>query len=85
MPEKAHEEDWITRATREPTSVDASLALAGRQISVLIINISEDGCCIQCDEALPIGSTVSIHVQLVTIAATVRWSFAGRTGLRFAK
>lgn len=85
MPEEDHSSDWVKRADRDPVSVVASLALAGRHYPVLITNVSEDGCQISCDETLPIGSAVSIRVELVTVAATVRWSFAGRTGLRFVR
>lgn len=85
MPEEGDSTDWVKRADRDPVSVAASLALAGRHLPVLVTDVSEDGCRITCEETLPIGSAVSITVDLVTVAATIRWSFAGSAGLLFLR
>lgn len=85
MTEEENATDWVKRADRDPVSVAASLVLEDRRLPVLITNISEDGCRITCEETLPIGSHVTIRVNLVNIAATIRWSLAGSAGLRFAK
>jgi hypothetical protein len=77
--------DWVDRPDRDPVCVEASLALAGRQLPVVITNVSDDGCQIACEETLPIGATVSLRIELVSVQATVRWSFADKAGLRFLK
>ena len=66
-------------------SVAASLALAGRKLSVVIINVSDDGCQISCEEMLPIGAGVGLQLELVGVSATVRGLLAGNTKLRFVK
>lgn len=76
---------WIDRADRDLVSVPASLVLIGRNLPVQITNVSDGGCQIECDETLPIGAAVSLRLELVSIAATVRWSVLGKAGLRFVK
>ncbi|WP_430741969.1 PilZ domain-containing protein [Sphingomonas hankyongi] len=76
---------WIDRPDRDPVSVAASLVIAGRQLMAEITNVSDDGCQIACEENLPIGAAVSLRLELVSIAATVRWSLPGKAGLRFRK
>ena len=77
--------EWRERAERDPVSVAGSLVLAGKDVPVLITNVSDGGCQVECDETLPIGSPVSLRIELVSVAATVRWCFQGRAGLRFTK
>ena len=76
---------WIDRADREPVSVAASLVLTDRNLPVQIINASADGCQIECEEMLPIGASVSLRLELVSFAATVRWAMLGKAGLKFVK
>jgi hypothetical protein len=77
--------DWVNRPDRDPVSVAAVLVLAGRKMAVEITNVSDDGCQVACQETLPIGAPVRLRLELVSIAATVRWSLAGKAGLRFVK
>ena len=51
-------------------------------LPVQIINASDGGCQIECEEPLPIGAAVSLRLQLVSVAATcaglysARWDYA---------
>ena len=76
---------WIDRAERDPVSVAAALVLPGKNLPVRITNVSDDGCQIDCSETLPIGAAVSLRLEFVSVAATVRWSMDGKAGLRFVK
>jgi PilZ domain-containing protein len=76
---------WIDRAERDQVSVAGSLVLPGRSLPVRITNVSDNGCQIECDDTLPVGAAVSLRLEFVSIAATVRWSMVGRAGLLFVK
>ena len=76
---------WTDRPDRDPISVAGNLILDGRDLAVTLVNVSNDGCLVACDETLPIGVAVSLRVGAVTIGATIRWSTFGKAGLRFVK
>ena len=74
---------WIDRDDREPVSFHGSVELAdGRSFPVLITNISDPGCSIECEATLPIAQRVRLHVGEKSIGAEVRWALPGSAGLR---
>ena len=77
--------DWTERPDRDPISVAGSILIGGRNLVVILINVSRDGCQIECEEPLPIGVTVRLKVGAVSIAAVIRWSTFGKAGLRFVR
>lgn len=76
---------WINRNSREPTSYPAIVTLAdGRRLPVTIINISNEGCQVECAETLPIGQCLRIEIAgAIRADASVRWAMVCRAGLRF--
>ena len=74
---------WVEREEREPVSLGASLVLAdGRSVPVVIRDISANGCCVECDEALPIAQTVRLDLGGDSIEAEIRWALTGAAGLQ---
>ena len=74
---------WVEREEREPVSFGASIVLPdGRSVSVMIRDVSANGCCVECDEALPIAQTVRLDLGDDSIEAEVRWALPGAAGLR---
>ena len=74
---------WIEREEREPVSIGASIVLPdGRSVSVMIRDVSANGCCVECDEALPVAQTVRLDLGDDCIEAEVRWALHGAAGLR---
>ena len=56
----------------------------GREIRILLTNISERGCELRLNEALAVDERVRIEVpRLGSLAATIRWSADGRAGAEF--
>ena len=76
---------WIDRVAREPTAFPAVVVLPdGRRSSVMITDVSNEGCQVAGDETLPIGKIVRIELAGGIIAdASVRWQLQGRAGLQF--
>lgn len=61
---------------------EASVVLpSGRSVPVVIVDISEGGCRVHCDETLPIAATVSLTLGGGITKAHVRWALAGSAGL----
>jgi PilZ domain len=74
---------WVEREEREPVSIGASVVLPdGRSVPVTIRDVSAHGCCVECDEALPIAQTVRLDLGDDCIEAEVRWALPGAAGLR---
>jgi hypothetical protein len=56
----------------------------GRQITLLIVNISPHGLMARCDESFDDGARIRITLPAVgSVAAEVRWSLGGRLGCEF--
>ena len=74
---------WVEREEREPVSFGATLVLPdGRSVPVVIRDISANGCCVECDEALPIAQTVRLDLGGDSIEAEIRWALTGAAGLQ---
>jgi len=74
----------VSRADRVDALLKASLRVAGRQLPITIIDMSDRGCKIRCLEVLPVGEVVELVIPAFQpSAATIRWSLAGMAGLRF--
>ena len=75
---------WVARPDRADVMIKAGLRVAGRDLPVTIIDMSERGCKIRCLEILPIGEVVELAIPAFQPnAASVRWSLPGMAGLRF--
>src|ERR671910_480459 len=54
---------WIEREERKPVSFGASIVLPdGRSVAVMIRDVSANGCCVECDEVLPVAQTVRLDL-----------------------
>jgi PilZ domain len=74
---------WIEREEREPVSFGASIVLPdGRSLSVMVRDVSANGCCVACDEVLPVAQTVRLDLGDDSVEAEVRWALSGAAGLR---
>jgi hypothetical protein len=74
---------WVEREEREPVSFGASVVLPdGRSVPVMIRDISANGCCVECDEALPVTETVRLDLGEDRFEAEVRWALPGAAGLQ---
>ena len=76
---------WIARDDRNPVRIEATVQLTtGLRVPVTIIDASDRGCKISCLHALPIGEIVQLEIHAFQPnPASVRWSIAGKAGLRF--
>jgi hypothetical protein len=74
---------WVEREERKPVSFGASIVLPdGRSVSVMIRDVSANGCCVECDEVLPVAQTVRLDLGEDSVEAEVRWALSGAAGLR---
>lgn len=74
---------WVEREEREPVSLDASIVLPdGRSVAVVIRDVSANGCCVECDEVLPIAQTIQVDLGDDRFEAEVRWALSGAAGLQ---
>lgn len=74
---------WIGRREREPVMLPGSVVLCtGRSIAVTMVDMSPEGCRVECDETLPIAATVRLEVGGVIANAHVRWALPGAAGLQ---
>jgi hypothetical protein len=73
------------RDDRDPVALAGSAVLRdGREIAVLVTNLSKEGCRIEADEPLRPGDQLSLNVELLqSAAASVRWSISRTAGLCF--
>lgn len=74
---------WICRREREPVSIPGSVVLkTGRSIPVTVVDMTPDGCRVECEETLPIAATVRLELGAAIANAQVRWALAGAAGLQ---
>jgi hypothetical protein len=74
----------VSRAERTDVLIKAALLVAGREVPVTIIDMSQAGCKIRCLHMLPIGEVVQLVIPAFQPnTASVRWSIPGVAGLRF--
>ena len=73
------------RASRSPRWLDARVRSKRRaEVSAVISNISEAGCCIEAATDFDTDEQIEIVVpRLGSISATVKWSEAGHSGAAF--
>jgi len=73
------------RPSRSPRWIDARVRSKHRpEVSAIISNISDAGCCIEAAAQFREGERVDIMVpRLGSISATVKWSQAGHSGAVF--
>lgn len=76
---------WIERESRSPRWVEAILlSNDGKELPVIITNISYNGCRIRAGAKLPVGQKVDIEVpRLGRISMEIRWAERGDAGGRF--
>ena len=74
---------WVEREEREPVSFGGSIVLPdGRSVPVMVRDVSPNGCCVECEEALPVAQTVRLDLGEDSIEAEVRWALPGAAGLQ---
>ena len=77
---------WIAREEREPVTFGATIVLPdGRSVSVMIRDVSANGCCVESEEVLPVAQTVRLDLGSESVEAEVRWALAGAAGLQLRK
>ena len=75
---------WVSRADRTEVSIPAALHIAGREVPVTVVDLSQAGCKVRCPQMFPIGEIVQLALPAFQPnAAAVRWSIPGLAGLRF--
>lgn len=76
---------WSKRNERRPVRAAAVAYLPdGSAVAVRLINISYEGCQLETDGSLPIGSKLKLALpRLGEINAQVRWSLEGKAGIIF--
>ena len=75
----------IKRAPRVDTRIDTSLIDSdGNTVSVVVIDISREGCRMETDGSLKIGEMVQIKVpKYGTFPAQIRWALGNEAGAVF--
>lgn len=76
---------FAPRSVRLPIGTSASIYIDGKRYCSELINISQFGACIFAPQPLSPGQLISIQIGQQTFsAATVRWAFEGKAGIKFA-
>lgn len=74
---------WVARREREPVAIAGSVLLAdGRSLPVTILDLTPEGCRIECDETLPIAAKVVVYLGGPSANARVRWAIGHQAGLQ---
>jgi len=77
---------WIDRDEREPVRFDGCVVLpSGRSVAVTVVDLSLEGCRVECEEILPIAATVTLELAGALASARVRWALPGEAGLELRK
>ena len=80
--------DWTAaRELRRSAQLNVSVSRSdGTSLSVIVTDISRDGCQLRTDAMFGVGELIELkHELLGTLCAEVRWACAGRVGLQFAR
>ena len=76
---------WIARRDRDPVTIAGSVVLpSGRPVPVTVLDLSPEGCRVQCEETLPIAARVVVELGGTSTSARVRWALGGEAGLQLA-
>jgi hypothetical protein len=74
---------WIARREREPVTIAGAVVLpGGRSVPVTVLDLSPEGCRVQCEETLPIAANVIVELGGTTTGAHVRWALGREAGLQ---
>lgn len=74
----------VQRQERKPVSLRGVLSREdGPAMDVTVLDLSYDGCGLECSETLRVGERVKLLVRGGTIGAEVRWSASGKAGVAF--
>ena len=77
---------WIGRRDRDPVAITGAIVLPdGRSIPVTVLDLSPEGCRVQCEETLPIAASVIIELGGTSTSAHVRWALGGEAGLQLVE
>lgn len=76
---------WSKRESRSPAWLDSFvLSRNGREVPVVLTNISTRGCRIRASEPLPLGEQVGLKVpRLGRLTAQIVWAEGGDAGAEF--
>ena len=79
------EPGYIKRPPRIDTSIDATVTDSdGSSMSVVVIDISSEGCRMETDGSLKIGEKVELHVgRYGAFPAQIRWALGNEAGAVF--
>ena len=80
--------DWsAARELRRTANLDVLFRRNdGTSSTVVVTDISRDGCQLRTDKTLDPGELIELkHELLGTLSAEVRWACAGRVGLQFVR
>lgn len=73
---------WPKRRQRHAVRLEASVETSGGIVPSNVTDLSLDGCCLS--GRFKIGEIVQVKIPRIGVhPAEVRWSFLGRTGVRF--
>lgn len=74
----------VDRAERRPVSLRGYALNEGRDLDIMVANLSYTGCEIRCEEALTPGEIVELRVvKRGAIQAEIRWTGDDRAGAQF--
>lgn len=79
------EHGWIGRKDRHPVAVDAVVHRDdGSNVTVALVDLSDEGCRIESDEHFRIGEHVEINLpETGKVKAQIRWALPDSAGARF--
>lgn len=79
------EHGWIGRKDRHPIAVDAVVHRDdGSNVTVTVVDLSDEGCRIESDEHFRIGEHVEIDLPGTgRVKAQIRWALPDSAGARF--
>lgn len=79
------EHGWVGRKDRHPVTVDAVVHREdGTNITVTLVDFSDEGCRIDSDEHFRIGEHIEIDLpKLGRVKAQIRWALPESAGARF--
>lgn len=75
--------NWTSRARRKPSAFTGTVVLSrGRVVPITVVDVSPDGCRVECEDTLPIAAIVQLEIGGALASAHVRWALPGEAGLQ---